>query len=143
KTLEVLETLGVPVVGYQTNEFPAFWSRSSGLSLSHRAESPGEIAAMMRAARAIGWGGGLLIANPIPVASEIPADEIAGAIEKGLAAAAADGARGPAATPRILAAIASATAAKSIPANLALAESNAALAAAIAVATAEGDATAR
>lgn len=143
KTLEVLETLGVPVVGYQTNDFPAFWSRSSGLSLSRWAESPGEIAAMMRAARAIGWGGGLLIANPIPVASEIPADEIAGAIEKGLAAAAADGARGPAATPRILAAIASATAAKSIPANLALAESNAALAAAIAVATAEGDATAR
>jgi len=143
KTLEVLETLGVPVVGYQTNEFPAFWSRSSGLSIAHRAESPAELAAMMRAARAIGWGGGLLIANPIPEASEIPADEIAVAIEKGLAAAVAAGARGPAATPRILAAIADATASRSIPANLALAESNASLAAAVAVAAAQGDVTAR
>ena len=143
KTLEVLETLGVPVVGYQTNEFPAFWSRSSGLPIAHRAESPGELAAMLRAARAIGWGGGLLIANPIPEASEIPADEIAVAIEKGLAAAVAAGARGPAATPRILAAIADATASRSIPANLALAESNASLAAAVAVAAAQGDVTAR
>jgi pseudouridylate synthase len=143
KTLEVLETLGVPVVGYRTNDFPAFWSRSSGLPLAHRAESPSEVAAMMRAARAIRWGGGLLIANPIPVASEIPAEEIAVAIEKGLAAAAAEGARGPDATPRILAAIADATAARSIPANLALAESNAALAAAIAVAATQGEATAR
>jgi pseudouridine-5'-phosphate glycosidase len=143
KTLEVLETLGVPVVGYRTNEFPAFWSRSSGLPIAHRAESPREIAAMMRAARAIGWGGGLLIANPIPEASEIPADEIAVAIKKGLAAAETSGARGPAATPRILAAIADATAARSIPANLALAESNASLAAAIAVAAAEGEVTAR
>jgi pseudouridine-5'-phosphate glycosidase len=98
---------------------------------------------MMRAARAIGWGGGLLIANPIPEASEIPADEIAVAIEKGLAAAVAAGARGPAATPRILAAIADATASRSIPANLALAESNASLAAAVAVAAAQGDVTGR
>lgn len=98
---------------------------------------------MMRAARAIGWGGGLLIANPIPEASEIPADEIEVAIEKGLAAAEAAGVRGPAATPRILAAIADATAARSIPANLALAESNASLAAAIAVAAAEGEVMAR
>ncbi|MFM7782417.1 MAG: pseudouridine-5'-phosphate glycosidase, partial [Candidatus Limnocylindrus sp.] len=116
---------------------------SSGLPIAHRAENPREVAAMMRAARAIGWGGGLLIANPIPEASEIPADEIAVAIEKGLAAAEAAGARGPAATPRILAAIADATAARSIPANLALAESNASLAAAIAVAAAEGEVTAR
>ena len=143
KTLEVLETLGVPVVGYQTNEFPAFWSRSSGLPIAHRAENPGELATMMRAARAIGWDGGLLIANPIPEASEIPADEIAVAIEKGLAAAVAAGARGPAATPRILAAIAEATASRSIPANLALAESNASLAAAVAVAAAQGEVTAR
>ena len=143
KTLEVLETLGVPVVGYQTDDFPAFWSRSSGLPLQHRAETPGEVAAMMRAARTIGWGGGLLIANPIPVASEIPSSEISEAIEKGLAAAAAVGARGPAATPAILAAIADATAARSIPANLALAESNAGLAAAIAVAAAKEEATTR
>jgi pseudouridine-5'-phosphate glycosidase len=137
KTLEVLETLSVPVIGFQTNEFPAFWSRSSGLSIAHRAESAEEIAAAIRAAQSIGWKGGMLIANPIPEASEIPAAAIAAAIETGLAAADAAGARGPAATPRILAAIADATASRSIPANLALAESNASLAAAIAVALAE------
>ena len=134
KTLEVLETLGVPVIGYQTNEFPAFWSRSSGLKLAHRAESAHALAAVMNAARDIGWEGGLLIANPIPVADEIPAAEISSAIEVGLAAAAAEGATGPAATPRILAAIAAATASRSIPANLALAASNASLAAKVAVA---------
>ena len=139
KTLEVLETLSVPVLGYKTNDFPAFWSRSSGLTIADRVESPHEIAAVMRAAQAIGWGGGFLIANPIPIANEIPATEISAAIEKGLAAAEVDGARGPAATPRILAAIAQATASKSVPANLALAESNAALAAMIAQAVANHD----
>jgi pseudouridine-5'-phosphate glycosidase len=134
KTLEVLETLGVPVIGYQTDEFPAFWSRSSGLKIGRRADSAEEIAAAMDAAREIGWRGGLLIANPIPVAAEIPAAQISAAIELGLAVAAKEGATGPAATPRILAAIAAATASRSIPANLALAESNATLAAAIAVA---------
>ena len=134
KTLEVLETLSVPVVGYQTNEFPAFWSRSSGLKIAHRVETPDAIAATMNAARDAGWPGGLLIANPIPHADEIPAAEIAAAIEEGLATAAEAGATGPAATPRILAAIAAATASRSIPANLALAASNASLAAKVAVA---------
>ncbi len=137
KTLEVLETLSVPVIGYQTSDFPAFWSRSSGLTLPGRAESAEEIAQILRAAAAIGWIGGALIANPIPATDEIPAAEIASAIEAGLAAAAAEGVTGPAATPRILAAIATATASRSIPANLALAESNARLAAKIAVALAE------
>jgi pseudouridine-5'-phosphate glycosidase len=134
KTLEVLETLSVPVVGYQTDEFPAFWSRSSGLKIGHRVETPEAIAATMNAARDAGWQGGLLIANPIPLADEIPSAEIAAAIEEGLATAAAAGATGPAATPRILAAIAAATASRSIPANLALAASNASLAAKVAVA---------
>lgn len=134
KTVEYLETLGVPVVGYRCSEFPAFWSRTSGISLPHRAESAAEIAAIAAAATTIGWGGGILVANPIPAGAEIPAAEIAAAIESGLAVAAREGAIGPAATPRILAAIAEATASRSIPANLALAESNATLAAEIAVA---------
>lgn len=134
KTIEYLETLGVPVVGYRCSEFPAFWSRTSGISLPHRAESAAEIAAIAAAATSIGWGGGILVANPIPADAEIPAAEIATAIESGLAVAAREGAIGPAATPRILASIAAATASRSIPANLALAESNATLAAEIAVA---------
>ena len=134
KTVEYLETLGVPVVGYRCSEFPAFWSRTSGISLPHRAENAAEIAAIAAAATSIGWGGGILVANPIPADAEIPAAEIATAIESGLAVAAREGAIGPAATPRILAAIAAATASRSIPANLALAESNATLAAEIAVA---------
>lgn len=134
KTVEYLETLGVPVVGYRCSEFPAFWSRTSGISLPHRAENAAEIAAIAAAATSIGWGGGILVTNPIPADAEIPAAEIATAIESGLAVAAREGAIGPAATPRILAAIAAATASRSIPANLALAESNATLAAEIAVA---------
>ena len=134
KTVEHLETLGVPIVGYRCSEFPAFWSRSSGIALAHRAESAAEIAKIAAAATTCGWGGGILVANPIPAPAEIPAAEIAAAIESGLATAAREGATGPAATPRILAAIAAATASRSIPANLALAEANASLAAEIAVA---------
>ena len=134
KTVEYLETLGVPVVGYRCSEFPAFWSRTSGISLPHRAESAAEIAAIAAAATSIGWGGGILVANPIPAGAEIPAAEIAAAIESVLAVAAREWAIGPAATLRLLAAIAEATASRSIPANLALAESNATLAAEIAVA---------
>lgn len=134
KTLEVLETLSVPVVGYQTDNFPAFWSRSSGLPLGHRVESADEIAAIATAHASIGWRGGMVVANPIPLAAEIPAADIADAIATGLTEAERDGAVGPKATPKILAAIAAATDSRSIPANLALAESNASLAGEIAVA---------
>jgi pseudouridine-5'-phosphate glycosidase len=134
KTLEVLETLSVPVIGYQTSFFPAFWSRSSGLALSHRVESATEIAAIAQANTALGWRGGMLVANPIPADAEIPAADIADAIATGLAEAGRAGAIGPKATPKILAAIAAATDSRSIPANLALAESNARLAGEIAVA---------
>ena len=134
KTLEVLETLSVPVIGYQTDTFPAFWSRSSGLTLNHRVESAAEIAAIATANAALGWPGGMLVANPIPHDAEIPASDIADAIAAGLAAAEQAGATGPKATPKILAAIAAATDSRSIPANLALAESNARLAGEIAAA---------
>ena len=138
KTLEVLETLSVPVIGYQTSTFPAFWSRSSGLALNHRVESATEIAAIAKANTALGWPGGMLVANPIPLEAEIPAAEIADAIAAGLAEAERAGATGPKATPKILAAIAAATDSRSIPANLALAESNARLAGEIAVALLRG-----
>ena len=128
KTVEYLETLGVPVVGYRCSEFPAFWSRSSGIALSHRVDSAREIAAIAQSNSALGWRGGLLVANPIPSSAEIPAEEIAAAIADGLVAAQRAGATGPKATPAILAAIAAATDSRSIPANLALAESNARLA---------------
>lgn len=134
KTLEVLETLSVPVIGYQTDFFPAFWSRSSGIRISHRVERAAEIAGIARANSALGWRGGLLVANPIPLQAEIPAAEIANAIATGLAEAERARATGPKATPKILAAIAAATNSRSIPANLALAESNARLAGEIAVA---------
>jgi pseudouridine-5'-phosphate glycosidase len=134
KTLEVLETLSVPVIGFQTSYFPAFWSRSSGIALSHRVETATDLAAIARANTALGWRGGMLVANPIPLVAEIPAAEIADAIAAGLAESERVGATGPKATPKILAAIAEATESRSIPANLALAESNARLAGEIAAA---------
>lgn len=134
KTLEVLETLSVPVIGFRTDHFPAFWSRSSGLALNHRVESAAAIAAIARANIALGWRGGMLVANPIPAEAEIPSAEIADAIAAGLAEAERIGVTGPMATPTILAAIAAATGSRSIPANLALAESNARLAGEIAAA---------
>ena len=138
KTLEVLETLSVPVLGYQTSELPAFWSRTSGIALPHRVESATDIARIAQASRALGWRGGLLVANPIPREEEIPAAEIADAITAGLVEAARSGATGPRATPAVLAAIAAATEGRSVPANLALAESNARLAGEIAVALLRG-----
>jgi len=72
KTLEVLETLGVPVVGFQTSEFPAFYSRQSGLPLFLRADSPAEIARMLAAQRSLGLAQGILVANPVPAEHEIP-----------------------------------------------------------------------
>lgn len=138
KTLEALETLSVPVLGYRTSEFPAFWSRSSGIALAHRVESATDIARIARASRTLGWPGGLLVANPIPEEAEIPAAEITDAIATGLAEAARAGATGPRATPAVLTAIAAATEGRSVPANLALAESNARLAGEIAVALLRG-----
>lgn len=134
RTLEALETASVPVVGFGTSEFPAFWSRSSGLPLPARADTPAEVAGLVRAARALGWAGGILVANPVPRESEIPAGEIASAIEEGLAEASRRGASGAAVTPVVLEAIARATLGRSIPANLALAESNARVAARVATA---------
>lgn len=132
RTVEWFDTLGVPVLGYGTDEFPAFYSRTSGIALAHRVESAAEVAAIVGAMRRGGERGGFVVANPIPVAAEIPAAEIDPVIASALADAAAAGVTGPGVTPFVLEAISVATEGRSIPANLALAESNAAVAASIA-----------
>lgn len=137
KTLEVLETLGVPVIGYRCDELPAFYSRASGLAVPLRRDSAAEIAAVMQAKWALGLGGGLVIGNPIPEAAEIPAEAIAAHIETALAEAAAEGVQAKAVTPFLLARLETLTGGASLEANVALVLNNARLAAAIASAFAE------
>jgi len=135
-TLEYLETLGVPVVGWNTDRFPAFYVRDSGLPVSTTATSGEDVGAMIRSAAAVGHPGGVLVVNPIPEAAELDPELIDVALETALAEVAGRGLRGPAVTPVVLAAIMEATDGDSVPANLALAENNAAVAAEIAVALA-------
>lgn len=134
KTLEMFDTLGVPVVGFNTDEFPAFYSRSSGLPVPHRADHPAEIAAILAARLRLGLPGGVVVANPIPVAAEIPAGEIGAVLDEAVRDAATAGIRGGSLTPYVLGRVAETTAGRSVPANLALAENNAIVAAQIAVA---------
>lgn len=133
RTLEYLETLGVPVLGWQTNDFPAFYSRSSGVCVPHRVESASEVAAIFAARSRPNTG--ILIANPIPLAAEIPAADIENVLAAAEHDAAAAGITGNKVTPFILGRIADATAGRSIPANLALAENNAVIAALVAAQT--------
>ena len=135
-TLERLETDSVPVLGWQCDEFPAFHAVSSGLPVAHRVESADEVAAIARAHWALG-GGGVLVVAPVPADMAIGLDRLTGAVDRALAAADATGATGNAVTPAVLAALAEATDGDSIPTNLALAENNARVAAAIAVALAD------
>lgn len=132
KTLEVLETLGVPVVGYGQDNLPAFWSRDSGLPAPLRANAPAEIARMHRMRAALGLEGGILVANPVPAADEIPASELAPVIERALAEAEAAGIRGKAVTPFLLDRVLAFTEGRSLAANIALVRNNARLAALIA-----------
>lgn len=133
-TLEYLETQGVTVVGYGTDELPAFYSCSSGLPVDVRCDSAAEVAAIWRAKQRLGLPGGLLVAVPIPAEAEIPAAEIAPAIEQAVAEAAARGLRSAAVTPFLLTRLAEITGARSLRANLALLKHNARVAAEIAVA---------
>lgn len=132
KTLEYLETRGVPVVGYRTSEFPAFWSRSSGLPAPLRFDAPAEIAAMLRLKWSLGLGGGAVIANPVDAADEIPAAEMSGYIAAAVAESQARGITGKAVTPYLLARLGEITVGRSLRANIALVQSNARLAAALA-----------
>lgn len=136
KTLEVLETQGVPVIAYGQDDFPAFWSRSSGLKAPLRMDSPDQIAAAHRMRAALGLPGGQLVANPIPVEAEIPRAEIMPVIEVALAEAEAQGIAAKAVTPFLLQRIFELTAGRSLEANIALVLNNARLAARIAAALA-------
>jgi pseudouridine-5'-phosphate glycosidase len=131
-TLEWLETAGVPVIGYGTNEFPAFYTRASGLLLEASAGSATEVAAMINAKWAMGLEGGVLITVPIPEEAALPADSINEAIEQALAAAEWQGIRGKAVTPFLLAKVVEITGGSSLRANIALLENNARVAAEIA-----------
>ena len=136
-TLETLETLGVPVIGLGTREFPAFYSRQSGHAVPMSCATPAEVAGVMRAKWAMGLKGGLVVANPIPPEAEIPAGEIAPVIERAVAKAAQQGVSGKELTPFLLAEIAGVTAGRSLAANIALVKHNARMAAEIAVAFSE------
>jgi pseudouridine-5'-phosphate glycosidase len=132
RTLEMLETLSVPVIGYQCDEFPAFYSRTSGLPVPVRADSPEEIAAILAARWRLSSVGGALIANPIPEAEEIPAAMIEAHIAAALKDAHTRGISGKDVTPFLLARIRDLTAGESQRANVALALNNAQLGAKVA-----------
>jgi pseudouridine-5'-phosphate glycosidase len=135
RTLEYLETVGVAVLGWRHDRFPAFYARSSALPVPHRVESADEVAAI-HANRARD-GTGLLLAVPIPEVDALDSDELERVLAEALDAAEADGVTGAAITPFVLARIGQATEGRSVPANLALAEHNARVAAEVAVAISE------
>lgn len=137
KTLEVLETQGVPVICYRTDAFPAFWMRDSGLPAPLRADSAAEIAQCIQTRNRLGLAGGHLIANPIPQSAEIPAGEILPVIEAALAEAGAQDISAKAVTPFLLDRIFHATGGRSLDANIALVLNNARLGAQLAVALRE------
>jgi pseudouridine-5'-phosphate glycosidase len=132
-TLETLETLGVPVLVNGSEEFPAFYSRSSGHAAPMRVDGPAEIAAVMRATWDLGLSTGLVVANPIPAADEISADKIGGIIDQALADADRLGVHGKDTTPYLLARIVEITGGASLTANIALVRANARLGARVAV----------
>jgi pseudouridine-5'-phosphate glycosidase len=131
-TLEQLETRGVPVIGYGTDELPAFYSRTSGLPVDARADTPEEVAAIVRARRALGLNGGELITVPVPAADELPRAEAEAAIAQATRLADESGITRAAITPFILAKIAELTDGRSKRANVALLLNNARVAARIA-----------
>jgi pseudouridine-5'-phosphate glycosidase len=134
KTLEVLETHGVPVVGVGTDEFPAFFSRTSGLPVAHRVEDAAGLARLVAAQQRLGLTGGVLVANPIPEADALASEEIDGIIEQALGDADAQGVKGKDVTPYLLARINELTGGRSLTANVALIRNNAAFAADLSVA---------
>ena len=136
RTLEALETLGVPVVGFGTSELPAFWVRSSGLPLEVRCDDAAELARLARAHWAWPSGGGILVANPVPAEAALLREAVDGAIERSLAAAREQGVAGKAVTPFLLARLAEETGGRTLAANRALVVSNASVAGRLAVALA-------
>ncbi|MCJ8518179.1 pseudouridine-5'-phosphate glycosidase [Pseudorhizobium tarimense] len=137
KTLEVLETRGVPVVTHRSTDFPAFWSRVSGFPSPLTVETASEIATFEAARQAAGIRGGILVANPVPEQDEIARDEIEGFIQVALKAAEEQKIAAKAVTPFLLDHIFQQTGGRSLKTNIALVENNARLAAEIAVALAD------
>ncbi|CDX39501.1 conserved hypothetical protein [Mesorhizobium sp. ORS 3359] len=132
KTLEVLETRGVPVIGHGSETMPAFWSRQSPFRAPLTLQAPEDIAHFYRTRQALGLGGGILVANPVPRDDEIPADGMAGYIDAAQKAAEAQSVTGKAVTPFLLSKILELTGGRSLKTNIALVENNARLAAEIA-----------
>jgi pseudouridine-5'-phosphate glycosidase len=137
RTLEHLEMLGVPVLGFGTDELPAFTVRSSGLPLPHRVDTVDEAAAIARTHWALGDAGGILLTVPIPESAALPAHEVEQATERALTEAAERGLTGAAVTPFVLEHVASITGGRTVAPNVALAEHNASIAGALAVVLAQ------
>jgi pseudouridine-5'-phosphate glycosidase len=131
-TLERLETLAVAVVGFKTDEFPAFWSAESGLPVSHRVERPDEVAEIYRRARALGAPGALIVCVPPPSDVALKREEVDLAVSHALSDLAMEGLSGPGVTPYLLARIVDLTGGRSLQANLSLLQNNTAVAAMIA-----------
>ena len=131
-TLEYLETRGVPVIGYGTEELPAFYSRHSGLKVDYRMDTPGEIAAAFRAQREMGLKGGMLVTNPIPEEYAMDDAVINRAIDQAVAEAEEQGIKGKEITPFLLARVAELTGGDSLESNIRLVYNNARLASRIA-----------
>ncbi len=134
KTLEYLETLGVPVLGFGTDRFPAFYTRDSGFPVDRRVESAQEVAELIRLRDELELGGGMLVANPIPDEHALDPAVVEAAIAEAITAA--DGIAGKAVTPFVLGRLAELTGSESLAANIALVRSNARVGASIAVAVA-------
>ena len=132
-TLEYLETHGVPVIGYGTEELPAFYTRKSGFSVDYRIDTPEDLAAAFHASREMGLKSGMLVTNPIPEEYSMDADVIGAAIEKAVAEAKEQGIHGKATTPFLLAKIKDLTGGDSLDSNIQLVFNNARLGAAAAV----------
>lgn len=136
RTLEMLETLGIPVIGWCTHEFPAFYTPSSGLPLVHRADDVEDLAARLHAQWQLGLSTGALVANPIPADAAARAAHIEAATQEALVAAEGQGVSGRDLTPFLLAEIVKRTQGESLDANVALARNNARLGGELAVALA-------
>ncbi len=126
-TLEYLETKGVPVLGYQTEELPAFYTRSSGFAVDYRMDSPAELAAAFKAQNDMTLGGGMLVTNPIPEEYSMPKDVIDAAIDRAIAECSEKGIKGKETTPFLLARVAELTGGDSLASNIQLVYNNAKL----------------
>ena len=136
-TLEYLETKGVPVIGYGTEELPAFYTRKSGFGVDYRVDSPEELAAMFAAQRDLGYKGGMLVTNPSPAEYAMPKDVIDAAIEQALRECKEQGVHGKETTPFLLARVVELTGGDSLESNIQLVLNNARVAARTAAALAK------